>query len=78
MSKRCCRAGIIFPSCSAGADDLAPVVGELRDNGIRTEVVAASDMLGSQLKRASYSVVDLHEVFETIHEARVELEGVFA
>lgn len=74
----CLRLKPDFLVLVSGADDLAPMVGELRDNGIRTEVFAASDMLGSRLKRVSYRVVDLREVLEKIHEAEIELEGVCA
>jgi len=53
-----------------GADgDYAPMLWELRSEGIRTEVVAVRTTLASDLQRASYSVVDLEGIFATIREA---------
>jgi hypothetical protein len=50
-----------------GADgDYAPMLWELRSEGIRTEVVAVRTTLASDLQRASYSVVDLEEIFDTL------------
>lgn len=50
-----------------GADgDYAPMLWELRSEGIRTEVVAVRNSLASDLQRASYSVVDLEEIFDTV------------
>ncbi len=52
-----------------GADgDYAPMVWELRNEGIRTEVAAGERHLASDLKRAAYSIVDLEEVFEKIED----------
>jgi len=60
-----------------GADgDYAPLVWELRNEGIRTEVVAVMDAvasantLASDLRRAAYNVVDLRLVFDALKEAR--------
>ena len=50
----------------SGDDDHAPLVWELREHGIRTEVVAAEDTLGSQLRRACYSKIDLNQVFQKL------------
>ena len=52
----------------SGDDDHAPLVWELREHGIRTEVIAPDDMLGSQLRRACYSKVDLNQVFAKIQQ----------
>ncbi len=50
-----------------GADgDYAPMLWELRTEGIRTEVVAVPNTLASDLKRAAYSFVDLDEVFRSM------------
>jgi len=67
----CLRLKPDFLTLVSGDDDHAPLVWELREQGIRTEVVALSDMMGSQLKRASYSHIDLNEVFE-----KIKAEGV--
>ncbi len=50
----------------AADGDYAPMVWELRYEGIRTEVVATQNALAAELKRASYSVVDLENTFQTI------------
>ncbi|MFM8341737.1 MAG: NYN domain-containing protein [Methylomonas sp.] len=52
----------------SGDDDHAPLVWELREHGIRTEVVAAEDTLGSQLRRACYSKIDLNQVFQKLQK----------
>lgn len=50
----------------AADGDYAPMVEALRDEGIRTEVVAAPTMLASELIRQSFNVVNLDHVLETI------------
>ena len=62
----CMRLKPDFLTLVSGDDDHAPLVWELREHGIRTEVIAPDDMLGSQLRRASYAKVDLNQVFTTI------------
>jgi predicted Zn-ribbon and HTH transcriptional regulator len=54
----------------AADGDYAPLLWELRNEGIRTEVVAVKTTLASDLQRAAYNVVDLQAVFETIKERR--------
>ncbi|MGD7036747.1 NYN domain-containing protein [Methylotuvimicrobium buryatense] len=56
-------------------DDHASLVWELREHGIRTEVVASVDMLGSQLRRACYAKIDLDQVFQKLQE---EIAGIDA
>jgi uncharacterized LabA/DUF88 family protein len=52
-----------------GADgDYAPMLWELRSEGVRTEVVAVPNTLAGELKRASYSYVDLEQIFRRIRE----------
>lgn len=64
----CMRLKPDFLTLVSGDDDHAPLVWELREHGIRTEVIAPDDMLGSQLRRACYSKVDLNKVFATIKQ----------
>lgn len=64
----CLRLKPDFLTLVSGDDDHAPLIWELRDNGIRTEIVAVEDMLGSQLRRAAYSQVDLNQVFRKIQQ----------
>jgi uncharacterized LabA/DUF88 family protein len=54
----------------AGDGDYAPLLWELRDVGIRTEVVAVMTTLASDLRRAAYNVVDLRAVFAAIKERK--------
>jgi hypothetical protein len=50
-----------------GADgDYAPMLWELRREGIRTEVVATIKCLANDLKRVAHNVVSLDELFERI------------
>lgn len=67
----CMRLKPDFLTLVSGDDDHAPLVWELREHGIRTEVIAPDDMLGSQLRRASYSTVDLNQVFQKIQQGGV-------
>lgn len=55
-----------FLTLVAADGDYAPMVEALRDEGIRTEVVASSSMLASDLKRVAYSVVDLDDILDRI------------
>lgn len=64
----CMRLKPDFLTLISGDDDHAPLVWELREHGIRTEVVAADDMLGSQLQRACYSRIDLNQVFQKMKQ----------
>lgn len=50
-----------------GADgDFAPMISILRKEGIRTEVVARSSMLATELRRIAYSVIDIDLIFKDI------------
>ena len=64
----CMRLKPDFLTLVSGDDDHAPLIWELREHGIRTEVIAPDDMLGSQLRRACYSKVDLNQVFAKIQQ----------
>lgn len=55
-----------FVTLVAADGDYAPMVEALRKEGIRTEVVAAADMLASDLKRVAVNVVDLDDILETL------------
>jgi uncharacterized LabA/DUF88 family protein len=55
-----------FLVLAAADGDFAPMVWELRDVGIRTEVLARPQNLASDLRRAAYSVIDLDEVLGQI------------
>jgi uncharacterized LabA/DUF88 family protein len=59
-----------FVVLAAGDGDFAPMVWELRNEGIRTEVLARANMLASDLRRAAYSVIDLDDVLNSIGGAR--------
>jgi hypothetical protein len=50
----------------AADGDYAPMAEALRDEGIRTEVIAASNTLASDLQRVAYLVTDLDEVLQHI------------
>ena len=59
-----------------GADgDLAPLVAGLRREGVRTEVVADSDALASDLKRVAYNVIDLRDLL-TDPDFRAAANGI--
>lgn len=58
-----------FVVLAAADGDFAPLVWELRNEGIRTEIIARADMLASDLRRAAYSVIDLDEVLNAVGEA---------
>lgn len=55
-----------FVVLAAGDGDFAPMVEELRHEGIRTEVLACPEILASDLRRVAYSVIDLNQVLDTI------------
>jgi uncharacterized LabA/DUF88 family protein len=55
-----------FLVLAAADGDFAPMVWELRNEGIRTEVLARPQMLASDLRRAAYSVIDLDTVLKQI------------
>lgn len=52
-----------------GADgDYAALLLELRDQGIRTEVVARREELATELQRAAFSIIDYGRLLETIRQ----------
>jgi len=51
----------------AADGDFAPMVAMLREEGIRTEVVAPLDMLASDLQRHAVNVVDFDQMMRSIH-----------
>lgn len=55
-----------FLVLAAADGDFAPMVWELRDVGIRTEVLARPQMLASDLRRAAYSLIDLDEALNRV------------
>lgn len=55
-----------FVTLVAADGDYAPMVEALRDEGIRTEVVASPKMLASDLRRHAFSVVDMDEVLQKL------------
>ncbi|MEA3642583.1 MAG: NYN domain-containing protein [Lamprobacter sp.] len=55
-----------FLVLAAADGDFAPMVWELRNEGIRTEVLARPQMLASDLRRAAYSVIDIDDVLNTV------------
>jgi uncharacterized LabA/DUF88 family protein len=55
-----------FVVLAAADGDFAPMVWELRNAGIRTEVLARPQMLASDLRRAAYSVIDLDDFLNQI------------
>jgi uncharacterized LabA/DUF88 family protein len=55
-----------FLVLAAADGDFAPMVWELRDVGIRTEVLARPQMLASDLRRAAFSVIDLDEALNRV------------
>lgn len=55
-----------FVMLVAADGDYAPMVEELRKEGIRTEVVASPSMLASELKRVAVNVADLDEILSTL------------
>lgn len=58
-----------FVVLAAADGDFAPMVWELRNEGIRTEVLARPQMLASDLRRAAYSVIDIDDVLNTVEGA---------
>jgi uncharacterized LabA/DUF88 family protein len=52
----------------ASDGDYAPMVEALREEGIRTEVVAFSDMLASDLRRQAFAITDLGQIFDAIRD----------
>lgn len=53
------RLRVDFVVLVAADGDYAPLVWQLRDEGIRTHVVARPDTLAADLRRAAYSVQDM-------------------
>ena len=53
-----------FVTLVAADGDFAPMVEALRDEGIRTEVIAAPDMLASDLRRHAVNVADLDDLLQ--------------
>ena len=51
-----------------GDGDYAPMLWELRNEGIRIEVVADPKNLANDLRRVAYNVVDLNEILRKIKE----------
>ncbi len=62
----CLRLRPDFLTFLAADGDYAPLIWELRDQGIRTEVVARKEELASDLQRAAYNFVDLGRLLESI------------
>ena len=60
----CLRLKPDFLTLFAGDGDYAPLVWELRDAGIRTEVVGRN--VAGELQEAAYHVVDLDQLLENI------------
>lgn len=54
----------------AADSDYAPMVEALRDEGIRTEVIAAPEMLANDLRRHAVRVIDINIYLEKIYESR--------
>lgn len=55
-----------------GADgDYAPMLWELREAGIRSEIVAGPNSLASDLRRVAYGVIDLETVLTTIEQEKL-------
>ncbi|MBK5938248.1 NYN domain-containing protein [Halochromatium roseum] len=59
-----------FVVLAAADGDFAPMVWELRNVGIRTEVMARPQMLASDLRRAAYSIIDLDDVLNHVGGTR--------
>lgn len=55
-----------FVTLVAADGDYAPMVEALRDEGIRTEVVASPKMLASDLRRHAFAVVDMDEILQKL------------
>lgn len=55
-----------FLVLAAADGDFAPMVWELREVGIRTEILANPMILASDLRRAAYSVIDLDEALDRV------------
>lgn len=55
-----------FVTLVAADGDYAPMVEALRDEGIRTEVVASPSMLASDLERQAFNVIDLDELLQPL------------
>ncbi len=58
----------------AADGDYAPMVEALRDEGIRTEVAAAAEMLASDLRRNAVRVLDLEAILEELKRRRQEAQ----
>lgn len=59
-----------FVVLAAADGDFAPMVWELRNEGVRTEVLARAGNLASDLRRAAYSVIDLDDLLDTLGGTR--------
>ena len=62
----CLRVRPDFLTLVAADGDFAPMVTELRREGIRTEIVAPPEILASDLKRVAVNVIDLDDVLEAV------------
>lgn len=56
----------------AADGDYAPMVEALRDEGIRTEVAAAPDMLAGDLRRHAVKVIDLDGILDLLKRRHIE------
>lgn len=56
----------------AADGDYAPMVEALREEGVRTEVIASDDMLANDLKRCAVKVIDLDYILGSIKEEEAE------
>jgi hypothetical protein len=61
---RCFKLRPDFLVFVAGDADYAPMLWELRHEGIRTEVVADEESLALELKRVAYNCIDLCELLD--------------
>lgn len=65
----CLRLRPDFFVLFAGDGDFAPLVWALRAEGIRTEVIASSANLASDLRRAAFSVIEAQPLFESLQQS---------
>lgn len=65
----CYRLRPDFLTLVAADGDFAPLIWELRAEGIRTEVVATHTALASDLRRACFNVIDLEDLLQEMKEA---------
>lgn len=64
----CLRLRPDFLTFVAADGDYAPMLWELREAGVRSEIVASPASLASDLRRVAYGVIDLEPVLTTIRE----------